>query len=684
MEASSPETEEAWLIEQQKLIALMKGNGASLQAQKEPFEHIQMRYNEACGAYMTMKRNGGVPPQEEVYFNQLAEQYEEAKAEQEKLEQTNTGHSLSGIKRRRQPSSSMFVQQGESDNEKRLDSTNTSAGSKRKRNEAPDRPSKYSRLVEMNKAIKRILRALVAAAPPDKKQAAIHDSARVLDAIMQFPPDWIDYEGDGLWSFKGMITPLNHHQLINAGQMRKRETSMQGPAGAIIGDDAGLGKTLSALASMMRDKTSVGSGKSITNLVLVPTGLKEQWKNEIRRHTVREPSPDYFGLGRIHLYSTKTSLKSQLEDFAEADVVIATYSELCVGICCQGIVKNSKDIKNGKSEKVTNPDNTKARQYALNLLMVLRQMTGHVLLIRPGYFGHLTNEDVDTIQNRICADTQNSMDLHANEYLAAVRELQKSITCVICDQRAMNPRWAECKHAYCYGCLENQMHIPAQENLGSTPCKLCECPIGRLIKEAEYEKNARSRWLNDSGKVIPSSKSAEVVKLLKDWRDPYSGDPSAKAVVLTSFKDSQRFLADTFREEGWGLTILSSDMSSAERQASVDEFINDPNKYLINYDHYFNEATEQQACGRIVRIGQTEQTTLVTITVTETVDEHVRDIKRGKVRDIESIMNATRKKSHKALLRMFKARKIEDMGESDWEDEVELEDDFELEDGDLL
>lgn len=66
---------------------------------------------------------------------------------------------------------------------------------------------------------------------------------------------------------------------------------------------------------------------------------------------------------------------------------------------------------------------------------------------------------------------------------------------------------------------------------------------------------------------------------------------------------------------------------------------------------------------------------MVSITATGTVDEHVRDIKRRKAKNINGIMAATRKKSAKALLKLFdKAKEVKEIVGSHWEDQVELED----------
>ncbi|KAH0174533.1 P-loop containing nucleoside triphosphate hydrolase protein, partial [Aureobasidium melanogenum] len=352
-------------------------------------------------------------------------------------------------------------------------------------------------------------------------------------------------------------------------------------------------------------------------------------------------------------------------------------------------------------------DNTaKTQKFVAGLLTVLRQMTGHVLLIRPEIFKYLTEDDMTAIYkgiynpetNKQSDPTETStdqnpassfepgLDPHADDYIVALRELQRNTTCVVCQQRATDLRWAACNHAYCYKCLEHQMHLAAEKGLRSALCEVCKLPLDHFTNEAEDEKNQKSRWLNKNSRVIPSTKSSAVVELIRSWRDPLTGNSQAKVVVLTSFKESHKLLAAIFKEQQWKFTALTSEMSIAERNESVCRFINEADtfvmlatsgvgatglnlmvaKYLINYDHYFNESTESQARGRVYRIGQQEETTIVSLTATGTIDERLKDIKQSKIENIDKVMDSSNKKTMKALLKMLeKAKKTNDIVELD-------------------
>ncbi|KAH0354796.1 P-loop containing nucleoside triphosphate hydrolase protein, partial [Aureobasidium melanogenum] len=341
-------------------------------------------------------------------------------------------------------------------------------------------------------------------------------------------------------------------------------------------------------------------------------------------------------------------------------------------------MESSKDSKTTGSYK-----------FVKGLFMVLRQMTGHVLSIRTDIYRHLTQGDIDTIGDRIRKANELNPDPHANDYILAVRELHKSITCVVCKQRANNLQWAECNHAYCSDCLKKHRQSAKERGVSIALCEVCSDPLKQLTSE-----DVRPKWLNQRGKVIPSTKSAEVVHQLTAWRDPVSGNPKAKAVIFVSFKDSHRLLKATFAEEQWKCTILTSEMSAPERDQNLKQFSNDPGtfimlatsgvagtglnlmaaQYLINYDHYFNDSTEQQANARIARIGQTAHATIVSLTVKGTVDEHIKKLKRIKTKNIRKVTKASKKEYMDAMLETFKEAKNngELMG-FDWDDELKSE-----------
>ncbi|KAI5238120.1 hypothetical protein E4T42_09068 [Aureobasidium subglaciale] len=831
-----PETHGEIPEEQFAFFARMSNVSAYPTIEGETVEELKERHQEAKIAIENSLRNNTLVPEERVIFESLHKQYLAAEAEQNEPKQHNTEETGNGNKRRRTCSPSLFVRPDEKPCADAIDLAGASPSLKRKLETEPVQSPTIDKPAKENETIRQSLDCLVAEAPEHKKQAAIRDRTRVLHAVSQFPPDEIQYLGDGKWTIGGVITPLRTHQVINVGFMRWREKATSGSKGGILADQMGLGKTVCSLTSMVQGKSLCGPRESTTSLVIVPKSLKNQWIQEALAHAVCAESKEVQGLSVVIAYSTDGVPKSLIQQFKMADLVVATYPELVSGfnlkshkypeniseaekqthfdkvirptLCAllqfrfraifideghiirnvktmfaqavqkldgkhrwvltgtpmtnspkdlyslltfirhpealkltfkqfekrhrgeieddskgkskgggrgtgKGKVKgkskgNSKDDdKKGVDEKwiagllencmsrwtyedelfaqlligiptpkiidwtqefsaperiiysvvcerllllaidmVNDHSSVDASQYIKGQLMLLRMMIGHVLTtLTP--FTSLTDEDMTKIFTQISI----TADPYAQDYIEALKKIHKNARCA----------GPEVKEAV----LEEE--------------------------EDESEKKVEEpRWLNKEGNVIPSTKSAASVSFLASWR---AADPQAKAVVFTSFKDSRRFLEATFSQKDWKLTTLTSDMSGAERDASVKRFEEDPEifimlamsgvgevglnltvaQYLINYDNYFNESTELQTRGRIYRIGQEKETTMVSLTVAGTVDDRIVETKRRKITDIQKVIKASNVERAKAFLAMFKRSKINDDEEPVWLDDTGIE-----------
>jgi SNF2 family DNA or RNA helicase len=127
---------------------------------------------------------------------------------------------------------------------------------------------------------------------------------------------------NGRWLFRGMISPLLHHQLVAADFMVARELGEDRPHGGINADAMGLGKTVEMLATMVGNPPTPGekaSGLGAT-LLVVPASVVSQWENEIRNHC----KPGVFMKTQVYKRSSKIC-KEVLET---CDIVITTYQEL--------------------------------------------------------------------------------------------------------------------------------------------------------------------------------------------------------------------------------------------------------------------------------------------------------------------------------------------------------------------
>jgi hypothetical protein len=124
----------------------------------------------------------------------------------------------------------------------------------------------------------------------------------------------------GKWLVKGMRSTLYHHQLLGAQWMVKRELSSEPPHGGLLADSMGLGKTVQTLACMVGNPpTEEDIRRGITTtLIVVPSSVLHQWKEEIELHCDALP--------KVIIYKKSYRLTDSI--LRAMDVVLTTYTEV--------------------------------------------------------------------------------------------------------------------------------------------------------------------------------------------------------------------------------------------------------------------------------------------------------------------------------------------------------------------
>ncbi|RHZ75362.1 hypothetical protein Glove_216g60 [Diversispora epigaea] len=140
----------------------------------------------------------------------------------------------------------------------------------------------------------------------ETKDTPIEDAMRKINA----PDGQID----------GMTIKLMDHQVLGVSWMVESENKDNKVKGGILADDMGLGKTVQTIATMVLNRPQqIKSNKVKSTLIVAPTALIHQWKNEILSKTDQE-------MFSIHVYHG--SGKARLSQLKKYDVVITTYHTL--------------------------------------------------------------------------------------------------------------------------------------------------------------------------------------------------------------------------------------------------------------------------------------------------------------------------------------------------------------------
>ncbi|KAH7409282.1 hypothetical protein BKA64DRAFT_720586 [Cadophora sp. MPI-SDFR-AT-0126] len=251
----------------------------------------------------------------------------------------------------------------------------------------------------------------------------------------------------------------------------------------------------------------------------------------------------------------------------------------------------------------------------------------------------------------------------------------------------------KCSHIFCEACLEENI-IRDMEESGEEVMYCPECskpyteshikPLSQLKasgKAAGKERNESTRkgkdakgfrptpalnqfcfmkWLErlDERKIklLPSAKLEAICDQVLEWNVEA---PQDKIIIFSQFRHFQVMIGCMLEKEKQKFLYFSGDMSSKQRESAVLQFESDPsikimvaglkcgglglnlsfaNRVLIT-DIWWNVCIDNQAFGRVFRIGQEKESQYVKVVRKETVDERtILALQRKKEAAINNVM----------------------------------------------
>ncbi|PVH71787.1 hypothetical protein DL98DRAFT_613085 [Cadophora sp. DSE1049] len=180
-----------------------------------------------------------------------------------------------------------------------------------------------------------------------------------------------------------------------------------------------------------------------------------------------------------------------------------------------------------------------------------------------------------------------------------------------------------------------------------------------------------SSWVSKSDReegfvLAPSTKTTALkALLLKGFEEA----PLDKVVIYVQFRTLARIVGRICNGEGWGFLYLTGDSSLEHRQKAIKRFRDDESAKIliaglkcgglglnfpwanrcISLDLWWNHAVEQQAFGRIFRIGQDKETYMTRIVVKNSVDMRMLSMQLHKLQNLEKAMRDGETKEKEAL-----------------------------------
>ncbi|KAF2667868.1 hypothetical protein BT63DRAFT_426725 [Microthyrium microscopicum] len=240
------------------------------------------------------------------------------------------------------------------------------------------------------------------------------------------------------------------------------------------------------------------------------------------------------------------------------------------------------------------------------------------------------------------------------DYEKFVDDLEKASNhCTFCQK---NPRQEDekfklaCGHKTCYQCWEDRYFVdPCSTKCPEPQCANVNNTHGpKPFTEDSLSVSWLKRFLDD---YTSNAKTAVFEAQMQNWMQE---DPTAKVVVFSQFLGPLDIYEKICQKNGWKCNRLEGKMSEAERAASIKEFSTNKHQVFLCsiraggtglnltmasraliMDPWWNEAIDDQAASRLVRIGQTKKCQIVRVVTADSVEEYMKDRQEAKQENID-------------------------------------------------
>ncbi|MNJ88817.1 RNA polymerase-associated protein RapA [compost metagenome] len=411
--------------------------------------------------------------------------------------------------------------------------------------------------------------------------------------------------------------------------------------GGILADDMGLGKTIQLLAYLSK-KQQTEKG---THLIVVPTSLVFNWKDEIAKFTPHLRVLDLHGTKRI----------KGTQHFESFDIILSTYGTLLSDIrYLKDFVFETVILDEGQAIK--NPD---SKRYKTVRLLQAKQrfvLTGTPIenntldifsilsFCNPGMLGSLKQfKDHFAVPIDKFQDSQRAKELQKRIHPFLLRRTKKQVATelpektemvVYCEmdheqQRVYDVYKTELKEYLLsepdFTDGQSSMHVLA----GLTKLRqICNSPA--LINENGVSYGDQSAKIQELLEQIESKKKhhkilvfSQFVGMLKlieqaleERKIKYSlltGQTRKRKEVVQAFQENEeiRVFLISLKAGGMGLNLTQAD-------------------YVYLVDPWWNPAVENQAIDRAYRIGQDKKVVAVRLITPNTIEEKILELQKRK------------------------------------------------------
>lgn len=427
---------------------------------------------------------------------------------------------------------------------------------------------------------------------------------------------------------------------------------------AILADEVGLGKTIEA-GLIIKEYLARGLVRRV--LILTPAPLTTQWRGELlykfgEAFVVADggkPGPDelpFLGFDQHELLIASLDTAKQP---ANAAALLARPWDLIV-------IDEAHRLKNAATVGYKFVKQLRSRFILLltatpvqNSLFELYNLTDLVQEGLLGTFDHFRETFVADKQGRVLRDAPRLAELLRR---VMVRHRRADVGITFADRRVETVlldgtpdeialhqavidfvRGDQAGPSSPERGFKTLTYIRLSRMLASSPAALAQAVRGMVTEATEAADGLALLRIGQLAQgVRTNSKTQALLRVLEETRD--------KAIVFTSFYETQRFLHQQLTAAGHEVILFSGLMSQREKDAAVASF-REPGRQvllctdagsegvnlqfchvLVNYDLPWNPMRVEQRIGRVHRIGQQRDVVIINMAIRDTIEEYILEL----------------------------------------------------------
>ncbi|KAE8349261.1 SNF2 family N-terminal domain-containing protein [Aspergillus coremiiformis] len=237
---------------------------------------------------------------------------------------------------------------------------------------------------------------------------------------------------------------------------------------------------------------------------------------------------------------------------------------------------------------------------------------------------------------------------------------QNVLVCSICDEPAEEAIRSRCHHEFCRRCVKDYLQSFNASSI--VDCPRCHIPLSIDFEQPDIEQeeeHIKKNSIINRIRMENWTSSTKIEMLVYELYKLRSKKQTHKSIVFSQFTSMLQLVEWRLRRAGFNTVMLDGTMTPAQRQKSIDFFMNnvDVEVFLVSLkaggvalnlteasrvfivDPWWNPAAEWQSADRCHRIGQRRPCVITRLCIEDSVESRIVLLQEKKANLINGTIN---------------------------------------------